>query len=141
VLQEVLAEIKVYPFKVSKHLELLQEMLHSQQYDSPILGSSIPKIGYIAMLGDQPLAAGFLRRVECDVVAQIDGLTSNKAFGSILRHKAIDMVVDQLILEAKSMKIQGIIAFTKEISVINRAKQRNFSVLSEIVISCTLSHI
>lgn len=93
------------------------------------------------MLGDQPLAAGFLRRVECDVVAQIDGLTSNKAFGSILRHKAIDMVVDQIILEAKSMKIQGIIAFTKEISVINRAKQRNFSVLSEIVISCTLSHI
>ena len=91
------------------------------------------------MLGDQPLAAGFLRRVEADVVAQIDGLTSNKAFGSILRHNAIDLVVDQLILEAKNLRIQGLIAFTHDKGVLSRAKSRGFNVLSESLISLTIS--
>jgi hypothetical protein len=141
VLQEVLDQINLEAFKVSKHMNSLQDMLDSQDFKIPILGNSIPKIGYIAMLGDQPLAAGFLRRVECDIVAQIDGLTSNKAFGSILRHRAIDLVVDQLILEAKELKLQGLIAFTHDKGVLSRAKDRGFSIMAESLISLTIPHL
>ena len=134
-LQEVLDQIRLYPFKINKHMKLLQEMLESNSYKDDIQNSYIPKIGYICLLGDQPLAAGFLRRVECDVVAQIDGLTSNKAFGSILRHQAIDMIVDQLIIEAKALEIQGLMAFTHDEGVLKRAKNRGFNILGEKLIS------
>lgn len=100
-------------------------------YTEATLSSHIPKIGYIAMLGDQPMAACFIRRVECDIIAQIDGLTSNKAFDSILRHKAIDMILTQLITEAKAMKLQGLIGCTKDDGVMKRIKELGFKTLTE----------
>jgi hypothetical protein len=139
-LQEVLDQISLEVFQ-HKHMELLKEMLYSQEYEYPVSRQSIPNIGYIAMLGNEPLAAGFLRRVECDIIAQIDGLVSNKAFGSVLRHKGIDLVVDQLILDTKSLKIQGLIAFTHDEGVLKRAKARGFKVLSESLISLTIPQL
>jgi predicted amino acid racemase len=89
------------------------------------------------MLGDHPVAVGFLRRVECDVVAQIDGLASNSAFGSVIRHEAISKIVESLINEAKSLKLQGVIAFTSDETVKIRAEATGFTRLSHIVLSLT----
>jgi hypothetical protein len=142
VLQEVLAQIKTRPFKATD-LKLLHEMLETQSFKdiSKITKRSLPKIGYICLLGDQPLAAGFLRRVESDIVAQIDGLTSNRNFGSILRHQAISEIVTLLINDAKALKIQGLIAFTKDNGVLDRAKDLGFVKHSESFISLTITHI
>jgi hypothetical protein len=118
-------------------MKLLQEMLVSQDYNVPVLDTSVPKIGYIAMLGDQPIAACFLRRVECDVVAQIDGLTSNKHFGSVLRHEAISQIVETLINEAKTLKLQGLIAFTTDLTIVNRFEATGFITLNHNLLSLT----
>lgn len=115
-------------------------MLESNEFlgVSGITKSTLPKIGYICLLGDYPLAAGFLRRVECDIVAQIDGLTSNPEFGSILRHQGINMIVESLIQDAKQLKLQGIIAFTKDKGILDRAKVMGFKYLTESLISLTI---
>jgi hypothetical protein len=136
-LQEVLAQINIIPFKRS-HINMLHEMLESQDFDPKgITYESLPKIGYIAMLGDQPIAAGFLRRVECDIIAQIDGLVSNKMFGSVIRHEGISKIVDTLIMSAKSLKLQGLIAFTTDITIIKRAEVAGFLKINHSVLSLT----
>jgi len=124
---QIAKEIEVVPFKYA-HLPLLLEMLTDQNtpWATKVSMKSLPKIGYIALLNKQPVAAGFLRRVECDEVAQIDCLTSNPWFGSIIRHAAITNVVNRLIEDAKLLKLQGIIAFTKDLGVLSRAKELGF---------------
>jgi hypothetical protein len=139
-LDEVLDNIQVVPFK-TRYLPQLHEMLEAQEYPGyqGITSDTLPRIGYIAMLGDQPIAAGFLRRVECDIVAMLDGLCSNPMFGSIIRHRAISQVVDLLINDAKHLKIETIIAFTKDEGILKRAKGIGFKMIDERLISLDLT--
>lgn len=115
------------------------EMLKSQSYPgiSDITIQSIPKIGYIAFLGKQPIACGFLRRIEGGY-AQLDGLTSHSYFGSKIRHVGISLVVEALIQEAKDLKLHGIISYTKDESIIKRAKSIGFSIIPETIIGLKL---
>jgi hypothetical protein len=112
-------------------------MLTDQDYPDPhsVTYKALPKIGYIALLSNQPIAAGFLRKVEGNVVAQIDCLVSNPYYGSIIRHQAISGVVDRLITDAKEMKLKGILAFTKDGSVLKRASELNFQVVNQIIMA------
>lgn len=111
------------------------EMLQDQNYKA--LGSityrSLPKIGYVAVLHKQPIAAGFLRRVEGGY-AQIDTLVTNPYFGSQIRHAGIDMVVDSLLQSAKDLNLLGVIAFTENESVLKRSIDRGFQVISQTVL-------
>lgn len=99
----------------------------------------LPKIGYMAFLDKHPLAAGFLRKVEGGLVAQIDNLVSNPQFGSIIRNKALNIVVDQLKLEAKSLKLKGIYAFTLDTSVILRAVETGFQHTGHTILALRLT--
>lgn len=114
-------------------------MLKSNNYVgvSDISMKNLPKIGYIALLNDQPVAAGFLRRVEGGY-SQMDGLTSNPFFGGMIRHDGIRLVVDALIRDAKELKLQGIIAFTKDQGVLTRAKSIGFHSPQEQLIALKL---
>lgn len=98
---------------------------------------SLPKIGYISLLNKQPVAAGFLRRVEGNY-AQIDTLVSNPHLGSIIRHNAITNVVNSLLEDAKDLKLNGIIAFSSDNSVISRAKDLGFQVVDQTIVSLSL---
>lgn len=89
---------------------------------------TLPKIGYMAYLGDQPIAAGFLRRVEGGF-AQMDTFVSNPHFGSQVRHNGIDGVKQALLSEAKLLKLEGIIALTSDLGIIGRAVETGFNVL------------
>lgn len=132
-------EVSIVPFKY-KHLELLIEMLKSRDYMgvSEITMKTLPKIGYIALMGNQPIAAGFLRRVEGGY-AQLDTLCSNAYFGSEIRHRGIQLVVDTLVNDAKSLKLSGIIAFTSDKGTLERALSIGFHVVaSELVIGLSL---
>ena len=115
-------------------------MLKDQSFPDVELVSmkTLPKIGYIALMNNQPIAAGFLRKVEGNIVAQLDCLTSNPFFGSQIRHEGISGVVDRLITDAKDMKLQGIIAFTRDNGVLARAKSIGFNVISQTLISLKL---
>jgi len=111
-------------------------MLENRQYMgmSEITTKTVPKLGYIALINKKPVAAGFLRRVEGGY-AQFDGLTSNPYFGSIIRHEGIKKVVDQLILNAKQLKLKGIIAFTADESVKKRAADLGFQTVDQSIIA------
>jgi hypothetical protein len=128
-------DITIYPFKF-KHLPLLHEMLESNQYEGVnlIQMKTLPKLGYIVLLGKTPVAAGFLRRLE-PCYAQIDTLCSNKYLGSIVRHQGVSTVVDALIEDAKRLKLEGIICHTKHKDVLERAKSLGFHVIPETIIA------
>lgn len=129
--QSLLDKVHIVPFKF-KHLPMLLEMLKDQNYPDleDICMKTLPKIGYIAFLDNIPIAAGFLRRVEGNVVAQIDGLTSNPFFGSIIRHKGITLVINQLIDDAKELKLKGVYAFTLDADTLRRAESLGFRAVS-----------
>ncbi len=125
-------DIAIVPFRY-KYFPLLIEMLKDQNYPDvdSITMKSLPKIGYIALMNKQPIAAGFLRRVEGNIVAQLDGLTSNPYFGSKIRHEGITGVVNRLIDDAKDLKLKGIIAFTSDYSILVRAEDIGFVILEQ----------
>jgi hypothetical protein len=130
--------VNLYNFKF-KHLIYLHDMLNKNKYlnTSKIEMVTLPKIGYIAMIGDQPIAAGFLRRLE-PCYAQIDTLTSNPYFGSQARHEAVKLVVDALIQEAKALKLKGIISHTMDNGILMRAADLGFHVVPETIIALPL---
>lgn len=131
-------KLNIVPFK-HKHLLLLIEMLKSNDFMgiSDITTKTLPKIGYIALLNKQPIAAGFLRKVEGGY-AQLDGLTSNSFFGSEIRHIGISLVVNSLIQDAKDLNLHGIMAFTMDKSVIKRAEGLGFHSVNQSLIALKL---
>jgi hypothetical protein len=130
--------IHIIPFKF-KHLQALIDLHASQQSPTAthISMKTLPKVGYIAYLGNQPIAAGFLRRVE-PCYAQIDTLVSNAHFGSKIRHEGISQVVDALIIDAKALKLKGLIAHTLDTGTITRAKSLGFHVVPQTILALPL---
>ena len=59
----------------------------------------------------------------------MDTLVSNPYFGSQIRHLAIDKVVKSLIEDAKTLDLEGIVAFTSDSGILNRALSMNFNIL------------
>lgn len=136
--QEVLDKIRLYEFK-HKHLSMLLEMLVDQGHPLDHINMrTLPRIGYIAMLDNIPIAAGFLRRVEGDVVAQIDGLTSNPHFGSIIRHHGIEQVLNTLLEDAKRLNLKGVYAFCLDPSAIARANKMGFKAVDHTTLALIL---
>lgn len=133
--ENLLDNIEVLPFKF-KHYPMLLDMLEAQKYPdlSNAAYKTLPKIGYIALIDNNPIAAGFLRRVEGNVMAQLDGLTSNPYFGSIIRHQGITKIVNQLIEDAKQLKLKGIYAMTQDCAVRVRAEAIGFKKIDHSVI-------
>jgi N-acetylglutamate synthase-like GNAT family acetyltransferase len=136
----LLEKVHIVPFKY-KHLAKLIEMYKEQDYEGldEMTMQHLPKIGYIAFLDKHAIAAGFLRKVEGGLVAQMDGLVSNPQFGSIIRHKAINLIVDQLKEDAKSLKLKGIYAFTLDYSVIERAEVTGFQRMDHTIMALRLT--
>lgn len=131
--------IKLREFKLDC-MPLLHEMLDSNSYVGvcDITYKTLPKIGFVAMLGSQPVAAGFLRRVEGGF-AQMDTLTSNSAFGGMIRHEGIKLIVNELLESAKQLKLKGIIAFTSDEGIMSRAKSIGFHQVDQKLIAIKIS--
>lgn len=120
-------------------MPMLLEMLESQKYPdlANICKKTLPKVGYIAFIDNMPVAAGFLRRLE-PCYAHLDTLCSNAYCGSLLRHEGIKLVVDSLIEDAKRLKLKGIVAFTKDVGTLERAKTLGFHVIPQTMIALPL---
>jgi hypothetical protein len=131
-------EIYVIPFKF-KHLPLLIEIHENRDkaLNTDLTMRDLPKIGYIAMLGKSCIAAGFLRRVEPNY-AQLDTFLSNPYFGSQIRHLGMSLVVDSLMNEAKELNLKGILAFTKDESILKRAKDQGFHIIEQVILGKAL---
>lgn len=130
--------VNIVPFRF-KHFKQLLDMHQSQgaAVTSLLTYRTLPKIGFIAMLGEQPVAAGFLRRLE-PCFAHLDTLVSSAHFGSQVRHQGVTAVVDALIKEAKRLKLEGLIATTDDKGTLLRAEGLGFHVLDQSVIALSL---
>lgn len=128
-------QLNLVPYK-HKYLKDIHELHTSQKYAgiSNITTATLPKIGYLVYIGDQPIACGFLRRVE-PYYGQIDTLASNAFFGSNIRHEAIKLIVDTIIDEAKHLKLKGLICHTSDAGVLARAQSIGFHVVSGVIIA------
>lgn len=126
------------PFRY-KYLPALLDMLNNQKYlaMSTVNMKNLPKIGYMVLRNNHPVAAGFLRRVEGGY-AQFDTFASNPLFGSQIRHLALNLVIDSLLSDAKTLKLRGIIAFTEDAGILLRAKSIGFAELSHSLIGLKL---
>lgn len=120
-------------------MQHLYDMLSSNSYEgiSNITKKTLPKIGFIVFLDKTPIAAGFLRRLE-PCYAQIDTLVSNKYLGALVRHEGITKIVDALIAEARVLKLEGIIAHTDRLDIIQRAKEIGFHQVQQQIIALPL---
>lgn len=71
------------------------------------------------------IAAGFI--VATDTLAcELDGYVSNPLASPEQRHKAITLITNELIEIATSQGFQRIVVFSKEDSIINRARELKF---------------
>ena len=136
--QDLLVEVQILPFK-HKHYTMLTSMLSDQKYPGIdfVTMKSLPKIGYIATLRNQPIAAGFLRRIEGGY-GQLDTFATNPHFGKLIRNEGLNKVVDSLINEAKELKLLGLIGFTGDLGIITRAKDQGFQIINQTIIGLTL---
>lgn len=132
-------EFNIVPFK-HKYLPLIHELLNSQSYlDVDLIQTAtLPKIGYLVLLNDQPIACGFLRRVE-PCYAQFDTFATSKYFGKECRHKALCLVLDSLFDSAKVLKLKGIIATTADSGILERAQSIGFHIVNQTVIAKSLT--
>ena len=135
-----MAAVNVYilPFKF-KYLEQLKEMHLSRDnaLGCDLTMKDLPKIGYIAFIGKHPVAAGFLRRVEPSY-GQLDTFLSNPYFGSQIRHQGLTLVTDALLQDAKDLGLSGVLAFTKDASILDRAIARGFKPCDSVLMSLKL---
>lgn len=131
--------VKVVKFNKQKHTQMLIEMheLHSSPNAEPDCLLYLPKVGYVVLLGNQPVAAGFLRRLE-PCFGQFDTFVSNKLFGSQIRHQGLNLVIEMLLMSAKDLKLKGIIALSSDESILNRAQAMGFNVIKQSVIGLLL---
>lgn len=116
----------IYLMKFNKRLHRETVELWLELHGHPIpKASSYPKIGFVAYNKQEPIAAGFVRKVEGGY-GQLDGLVSNPTAPGSYRHKAIDSVVTQLFKEAKKAGITQLISFTRDKSVLERSVKHGF---------------
>lgn len=134
-LSEVSDSLNLLPFKF-RHLQDLQDLRESNGLDG-ISMNSLPKIGYICYLGKTPVAAGFLRRVEGGF-AQFDTFISDPNFGSNIRHLALSKIVNSLTQDAIDLGLEGIIAFTKDAGIFQRAKDQGFQIIEQVILTKSL---
>lgn len=122
-----------------KHYLLLQEMLADQAcpWKEFISYKTLPKTGYIILLQDQPIAAGFLRKVEGGF-GQFDTFATNPYFGSKIRHEAIELIVNALMDDAKRLKLHGILAFTHDNGILSRSLEKGYQLLPDKLLALKL---
>lgn len=109
-------------------------MLNTQSFDvSHVPKESMPAIGFVTYADGAPSAAGFLRRVEGGF-AQLDGLVTNANLSGDIRSSSIDLVVENLLSEAKRLNLKGIIAFSRDTNTLIRAAAFGFKDIDQRVI-------
>lgn len=98
----------------------------------------LPKTGYITSGALGPIAAGFIRMVEGGF-GILDSLITNPQATPQDRDAAIDLVVENLILKAKELKLSALIATTSDNHTLLRSSKHGFVQLPHTAICLDLS--
>lgn len=87
--------------------------------------SEMPKVGFIVLEQDTPIAAAFLRKVEGGY-GQVDGLTSNPHVESSKRHTALNLCINKCVEAAKDQGMRTVIGFCLDNTTTSRAESLGF---------------
>lgn len=99
-----------------------------------------PEVGFISYYRGEAVACAFIRRVEGGF-AMLDGLVTNPDFPSDIRHNALDWLVEHLIKQAKSMKLNSLIATSQDKNTLLRAMKHGFVQLPLTCIALDLTKL
>lgn len=99
----------------------------------PTLPDEMPDIGFMAEVGDNPIAAVFLRKCEGNF-AILDGLITDPTIPGNIRHGAIDLLVEAAIYIATDLKFKNIFSFTIDESVLTRSGKHGFVKCKNVVV-------
>jgi len=130
--------IHIYPFSQTDVQDLVQMHLDNNSPFSNMHLEALPKTGFIVRSHDgKPIAAGFLRLVEGGT-AQLDTLITNPSMTSQERNDGLDLLVQTLIITAKSMNIIGLMCTSTVQSILMRSQKYGFTPLKTTVIVLSL---
>lgn len=102
------------------------------------MAEDLPEIGFIAFDAQEPIAVGFLRKME-GPYAMIDSFISNPLVLSMMtRVHAIDLITQELIQKAKQLEIRHLMAFCEYTGTLKRSYRHGFKKLSCAMIGLSL---
>lgn len=110
-------DLCIQPYDFDTHLEMLRYLLFQCGAD-PAIAYEAPANGYIVIDEfNYPVAAGFIRKCEGNI-ALLDGFVTNPCHNTLVRDKALDLLIKRLTKRAKGRKI---LAFTTDGCIIAKA--------------------
>lgn len=121
--------MKVRPYN-REYYKALCALYTARNAPGPTQEDEIPTIGSLVMEGNEIVAAGFLRRLEGNY-AHYDGMITNPEFSSAQRWKALNMLDQAIIKDAKTLGILALLAYPKEKSTLDRSYKLGFKPLPE----------
>lgn len=116
--------MKVRRINGEEDMEVINAWLIARGEPSNLV-EDMPKIGYIVEHENDYLGAGYLRAVEGDI-GIMEGLVTNPAADSALRHVAIESIVTTIVERAKDLGVICILSWTSEPSILARSKKHGF---------------
>lgn len=118
--------MKILPFEIS-HIIFIGDALLERGHPLPPI-DTYPEIGFVALHGEQFVAAAFVRQVEGGY-GQLDGIVTNPCASGALRHKAQDLLFQTCIDAAKAKGIKGLMGYTIANSTGERSIKHGFEKL------------
>lgn len=109
----------VTPFNKETQILLAKRLLRSHSMGMD-LAYDLPEFGLIAVDGGEPVAMGFIRKMEGNY-ALLDSYITHADAPAELRDRALDIITYKLIKIAKDNDISKLIAFSGEPSIIARS--------------------
>lgn len=131
--------MEVQQFDHSQDTDYIKEWLQMRNLEAKDQVEELPYLGF--MVSDErlgPICAGFLRRTEGHF-ALLDSMISNPSISSGIRDKALDLLTETLIKQAKELKLKQLIAYTVDKNTLMRSDRHGFKQLSYTVIALDLS--
>jgi len=108
-----------------EHLGEMNSWLRARDVN-PATMSELPAIGYIVKHEDKMVATAFLRKIEGDI-GLFDGLATNPAMASEIRHHAIELLIKKVFKIAAESGMNKMIAYSKDNSIFERAEINGFT--------------
>lgn len=119
-----LDEIKISPYQKVLSSLLLKFLFIDRAMPQEMV-EELPSIGFIATNGNTIVGAAFLRTMEGDY-GMFEGLITNPNCSSELRQQALAKLIPSILKKAEELKLNKILAFTHDKSVIFRAEECGF---------------
>lgn len=117
--------MKVRPYDKLRDTLHAIKCLNSRDMDLELV-LDLPKHGLIALEGNEPIAMGFIRRVE-GPYAILDSYITNADVTPELRDRALDTITRKLISLAELNDIKKLMAFSSHSTIIERSVRHGMS--------------